>query len=180
MTMWKSLVAGAGLALTVCSGTAFAQISGQSGPIQIEADRLDFLDREGKAIYLGNVDAVQGDARIRAEKLTIFFEQKADGGASSATGLGGSVGEVRSLLAEGTVYYMTPTENAKGDRGVYDYAANTITLTGNVIVTRGENVIAGDTLVIDVDSGKSTVSANSKKKGERVKTVLITNSGDSN
>ena len=29
----------------------------QRGPIQIEADELTFLDKEGRAVYVGNVDA---------------------------------------------------------------------------------------------------------------------------
>ncbi len=175
--MWKSLVSASGLALALSFG-ASAQISATRGPIQIEADQLDFLDREGKAIYMGNVDAVQGEARIRAEKLTIFFEKKAEGESKESSAIGGSVGAVQKLLAEGTVYYMTPTEKAKGDQGVYDYKNNTIVLTGNVTLTRGENVIVGDKLVIDLDSGQSQVSADSKKKGERVRTVLITKDGE--
>ena len=77
--MLKSLVLAIGLsgALTFA---ASAQISGQRGPIQIEADQLDFIDSEARAVYVGNVDAVQGDARIRAEQLTIYFEQRSEDG----------------------------------------------------------------------------------------------------
>lgn len=174
--MWKSIVFASGLLMAGNLG-ATAQISGQSGPINIEADQLTFLDREGKAIYLGNVDAVQGDSRIRAEKLTIFFEKK-EGGGEENTSIGGGVGDVKSLLAEGTVYYMTPNEKAKGDRGVYDYASDTITLSGDVTVTRGNDVLAGDKLVIEVATGVSRFSSESKKKGERVRTVIFTNSGE--
>ncbi|OUY01008.1 MAG: lipopolysaccharide transport periplasmic protein LptA [Hyphomonadaceae bacterium TMED5] len=170
--MLKSLVLAIGLsgALTFA---ASAQISGQRGPIQIEADQLDFIDSEARAVYVGNVDAVQGDARIRAEQLTIYFEQRSEDG-SSATALGGNVGDVQRLVAEGEVFYLTPTERARGDRGVYDYSTDTITLTGNVTVTRGENVIAGDTLVVDVANGISRVSSESRARGERVRTVIIT------
>ena len=170
--MLKSLVLAIGLsgALTFA---ASAQISGQRGPIQIEADQLDFIDSEARAVYVGNVDAVQGDARIRAEQLTIYFEQRSEDG-SSATALGGNMGDVQRLVAEGEVFYLTPTERARGDRGVYDYSTDTITLTGNVTVTRGENVIAGDTLVVDVANGISRVSSESRARGERVRTVIIT------
>lgn len=175
--MWKSLVSASGLVMAL-TFSASAQISGQSGPINIEADQLEFLDREGKAVYLGNVDAIQGDARIRAEKLTIFFDQDTPGSSDSGDSIGSNVGAVKSLLAEGSVYYMTPSEKAKGDRGVYDYDSDTITLTGNVTVTRGDNVIAGDNLVIEVASGVSRFTSDSKKKGERVRTVIVTNGGE--
>ncbi len=169
--MWKSVILAPVLAAVFASG-ASAQLSRQSGPIQIEADRLDFLDKEATAVYMGNVDAVQGDARIRAEKLTIFFEknQGDDGGG----GLGSGVGDVQRLVAEGEVFYMTPQEKAKGDRGVYNYQDDTITLTGNVTLTRGENVIVGDRLVVDISEGRSRMESDSRAKGERVRTVIIT------
>ncbi len=170
--MLKSLVLATGL-MTALTFSASAQLSGQRGPIQIEADQLDFIDSEARAVYIGNVDAIQGDARIRAERLTIYFEQRSEDG-SSATALGGNVGDVQRLVAEGEVYYLTPSERARGDSGVYDYEADTITLTGNVTVTRGENVIAGDQLVVDLANGRSTVTSEGRTQGTRVRTVIIT------
>lgn len=169
--MWKSLIV-AGAVATALTAQASAQISGQSGPIQIEADQLNFLDRQGRAVYVGNVDAIQGDARIRAEKLTIFFEQNENADNSSA--IGGSVGAVQRMVAEGEVYYMTPGERAKGDRGEYNYRNDTITLTGNVTLTRGENVIVGDELVVDLANGRSTVTSEGRTQGTRVRTVIVT------
>ena len=173
--MWKSalIVSGLSAGLTF---NASAQLSSTGGPIQIEADRLDFFDKQARAVYMGNVDAIQGDARIRAEKLTINFEKKEGEDASGA--LGSGVGDVKSLVAEGEVYYMTPGEKAKGDRGVYDYKKDTITLTGNVTLTRGENVIVGDTLIVDVQEGRSRVESESRRRGERVRTVIVTGGGD--
>ena len=69
---------------------------------------------------------------------------------------------------------MTPGEKAKGDKGVYDYKTDKITLTGNVTLTRGDNVIVGDRLIVDVVKGVSKVDSQSKKKGERVRTVIVT------
>ena len=174
--MLKSLVLATGL-MTALTFSASAQLSGQRGPIQIEADQLDFIDSEARAVYIGNVDAIQGDARIRAERLTIYFEQRSEDG-SSATALGGNVGDVQRLVAEGEVYYLTPSERPRGDRGVYDYEADTITLTGNVTVTRGENVIAGDQLVVDLANGRSTVTSEGRTQGTRVRTVIITDASE--
>ncbi len=161
--------------LVGCLGTfpVSAQISAQRGPIQIEADRLDVLDRENRAIYLGNVDAIQNDSRLRAKKLTVVFAASEPAAAGERVGVGAQFGDVEKLIAEGDVFYLTPGEKAKGDRGVYDYKSDTITLTGNVTVTRGENVIVGDTLEIRVSEGISTMSSNSKVAGQRVKTVIV-------
>lgn len=173
--MWKSVCTAAGLA-SVLTLSANAQLSAQRGPIQIEADELTFLDKEGRAIYVGNVDAVQGDARIRAEKLTIFFAKNE---ASGDGGIGSGVGDVERLVAEGEVFYMTPGEKAKGDRGEYNYQNDQILLTGNVTLTRGENVIVGDRLIVDIEDGRSRVESDSRARGERVRTVIVTQGNES-
>lgn len=170
--MMKSVCVAAGLA-SLLTFSASAQLSAQRGPIQIEADELTFLDKEGRAIYVGNVDAVQGDARIRAEKLTIIFAKK-EAAAGNSGGIGSGVGDVERLVAEGEVFYMTPGEKAKGDRGEYDYKKDQILLTGNVTLTRGENVIVGDRLIVDVAAGSSRVESDSRSRGERVRTVIVT------
>ena len=97
--MWKSVCVAGGLA-SLLTFNAAAQLSAQRGPIQIEADQLTFMDKEGRAVYMGNVDAIQGDARIRAEKLTIVFAKKESGGEG---GIGSGVGEVERLVADGEV-----------------------------------------------------------------------------
>ena len=84
------------------------------------------------------------------------------------------MGDVERLVAEGEVFYMTPGEKAKGDRGVYNYKNDQILLTGNVTLTRGENVIVGDRLIVDIEKGRSRVESNSRARGERVRTVIVT------
>ena len=39
----------------------FGAVGGGKEPIKIDADRLDVFDRENKAVFAGNVVAVQGD-----------------------------------------------------------------------------------------------------------------------
>ncbi len=34
-------------------------------------------------------------------------------------------------------------QNAQGDTGIFDMRANTVTLIGNVVVTRGQDVLRG-------------------------------------
>ena len=43
-------------------------------PISIDADKLDYFEKEGRAIYDGHVVVVQGDTRLTCSKLTIFME----------------------------------------------------------------------------------------------------------
>jgi lipopolysaccharide export system protein LptA len=69
---------------------------------------------------------------------------------------------------------VTPTQQAKGDHATYLADNNTITLTGNVILTQDKNVAAGDKLVIDRNTGHSTLTSAPGKGGtpNRVRAVL--------
>ena len=50
-------------------GSPFGAIGGGKEPIKIDADRLDVFDRENKAVFAGNVVAVQGDSTIRCSTI---------------------------------------------------------------------------------------------------------------
>jgi lipopolysaccharide export system protein LptA len=138
------------------SGAA-AQIGPQGGPIEVRATQLEALRDENRIIYSGAVDAVQGSTRIRANTLTIVCSP-AEGAEAGAPAAG--CGEVERMIAEGDVYYITPEEKVRGDRAEYDYVNDTITVTGDVILTRGdEGVINGRRLVIEVATGRAVVTS---------------------
>ena len=58
-------------ALTMSAATAVAQVSGEGGPIRVNADRSEVLDKERKVILIDNVDITQGTARLLADIVTI-------------------------------------------------------------------------------------------------------------
>jgi lipopolysaccharide export system protein LptA len=45
-------------------------VSNSKDPINIDADKLEVFDREQKAVFIGNVVAVQGDSTLKASRLT--------------------------------------------------------------------------------------------------------------
>ncbi|MEL7130065.1 MAG: LptA/OstA family protein [Pseudomonadota bacterium] len=154
---------------------AVAQLSPDGGPIQINADRLDVLERENKATYVGNVDVLQASARLRSDKLTINFKSSGEG---RQGGVGGSFGAPDTMVAEGEVFYVTPDLKARGDRGVYTADTDTVLLTGNVILERGEDIAVGECLTLEISAGKSTLGCGAD--GDRVITQITpTNPGDS-
>lgn len=165
-------------AMALQAAPAAAQIGKAGGPVDIESDQLQVIDAERKAVFSGNVDAQQGDARLKSRVLTVFFANAAEKTGSQTAGeaLGASFGEIERLIADGDVLYLTATERARGDYGVYEMKTDTITLTGNVIVTRGDNVIKGDKMTIEVASGKTTITSNTQtaggKKPPRVRGVF--------
>ena len=51
----------------------------------------------------------------------------------------------------------SPSERARGDFGIYDLDRKLITLIGNVRLVRGDNLVNGSRLVIDLDSGRAVI-----------------------
>lgn len=140
------------LALTGLTPAAAAQLSREGGAIEITADRGELDDVQRRATYIGDVDVIQGDARLRAKKVVISYSQRE--AAADAGGVGSSVGDIRTITADEDVYYITSREKVKADNGVYNAENETITLIGNVRVTNADGVIAGEKLEIDINSGR--------------------------
>ncbi len=151
------------------SSTSVSGSPGFAGnqPVDITADSLDSFREQHLTIYKGNVEAIQGNARIRTPQLDIYSAAKPNNPNAPSTP-GQSFGGIERMEAAGPVYYVTPTETAKGDHGTYLKLPDTITLTGNVILTQDKNVLTGEKLVIEQKTGHSTLTNNSG----RVRTII--------
>ncbi len=141
-------------------------------PYDITADQSDLFNEERRQVYKGNVDVIQGADRLRTPQLTVFFAKKdpnlAPVKAAPAPGSAASTfGKVERMEAEGPVYYITPTQNAKGDHGTYLASDDTITLTGNVVLVQDKNVGNGDKLVIEKSTGHATLYSGASSKRVR-------------
>ena len=142
-----------GFLVALATWPSFAQTlrHDETKPIEITADSLEVAQEEQVATFIGNVDAVQGDLVLSAQSLKVFYEGKSD-----AVGLAaGTGGKINQIEASGDVILSSPEETAEGDVGVYDVPSQLITLTGHVVLTRGENVLHGEHLELDLATGKS-------------------------
>jgi len=134
-------------------------------PISIDADKLDYFDKEQKAIYTGNVVAVQGDSRLTCAKLVIFLAKTEPQGAAAAatpappadSGVGTGGSQVKHMDATGPVTMVSKTQVATGDRGSYDKEQNKVWLFGNVTLSDSGNVTKGDKLTYDLTTGEAVV-----------------------
>ena len=62
-------------------GSPFGGMGGDSKePIKIDANKLDVLDKDNKAVFSGNVVAVQGETTVRCSVMTVFYEGRGQGG----------------------------------------------------------------------------------------------------
>ena len=147
------------LALTAALATAaFAQVKQEqpvsalkghnsNAPVDVTAERIEVQDRADRAVFAGNVHAVQQDLTLDTPRLTVAY----------SAGTGGSNVQIHRLDAVGGVVVKSPSETAKGDIGIYDLDRKLITLIGNVQLDRENNQVMGQRLVIDLDSGRAVV-----------------------
>jgi lipopolysaccharide export system protein LptA len=139
-------------------------------PIQIDAGSLELRDKDKAATFKDNVKVVQGDTTMRCKTLVVFYEggAGASGGStppkstmtSATPGPGGS-SAIRRLEAKGGVTVTQKDQTVTGETGEFDMKSNTVTMRGNVILTKGENVLRGDSLIVDMTTGVSRVESNS-------------------
>jgi lipopolysaccharide export system protein LptA len=147
----------------------FGMVQGENKdqPVQIEAATLEVRDKSKQAIFSGNVTVVQGDTTMKCQSLVVFYGQEvgiAGGGeAASAAkptpGMPQGAQNIRRIEARGGVTVMTKDQNASGDLGIYDLKSKTITLSGNVVVSQGQNVIHGERVVVDTTTGNARVES---------------------
>ena len=175
------LLCAASLAL---GAPATAQLAQGSGPIDFSANSLELVDAQHQAIWRGDVDAIRGTNRLRSDVLNIYFANKPGEETASASSQGAAPGrnwgKVDHMVAEGHVYFISPTQNARSDHAVYELTPDTITMTGDVIVVQGQSVIHGEKLIIDVRSGHATMAAadGARASSGRVRGIFYPNEAD--
>jgi len=143
----------------------------QNEPVHIEAATLEVSDKHKVATFSGKVRVQQGDTTMRCESLVVFYEQ--ENGAGGATGRTmttdtpgpGGQQKIKRLEARGNVVVVQKGERATGNLGVFDMKTNTVTLTGNVVMTQGRNVLRGERLVVDLTTGVSRVESGKNGRG---------------
>ena len=116
-------------------------------PVDVTADRIEVQDRADRALFVGNVHATQAELTLQTQRLTVAY--------SSKSGAGGV--QIHRLDAAGGVTVRSPSETARGEFGIYDLDRKLITIIGDVQLTQGSNVVSGQRLVINLDSGRAVI-----------------------
>ena len=99
----------------------------------------------------GRAEVVQGQNRLRADAINGI----------------GTNNQVNRIEASGNVYFVTPDQTIRGDRAVYTLASNEVVVTGDVILTQGQNVLTGGRLVYNTrtESARMEGSSNGRIRG---------------
>jgi lipopolysaccharide export system protein LptA len=180
--VWGAALAAGAAVAALAAGAAHAQLSSNpnKGPIDISADSVDVRDPQHLVIYKGRVEALQDQDRLRTDLLNIYYKQapkpagapKPSASAPASNAGGADFGAIDHMEAIGNVYFVTPQQVAKGDKAVYTADNDTIVVTGDVVLTQGENVGRGSRLVINLATGNSTLEGGGDGPSGRPRTVV--------
>ena len=140
------LLAGGIAALSFGSVAGAQTIAGfnSNQPVNYAADRIELQDRQNRVVLSGDVVIQQGDLRLTAARTTVAH--------SDAGTL-----RIQRIDATGGVTVTRGNERASGNAAVYDFNRRVIVLSGNVALRRGGDTLDGGRLVIDLNSGLSSV-----------------------
>lgn len=113
-------------------------------PVTYDAGKFVLDDRANQAIFSGGVVVNQAGLRIQSDRMLVNFT---DAGQL----------EIQRITATSGVVITRGDERASGDNAIYDFGRRIITMAGNVRLRRGADTLNGGRLVIDLDSGVSTI-----------------------
>jgi lipopolysaccharide export system protein LptA len=143
MSMTRTLtIAAAATALLALPtlGGAQTPVNSSDQPISFSADGGEYV---GNAVTLrGRAELIQGENRLRADTVTGLNQ----------------TGESR-IEASGNVYFVTPEQTIRGDNAIYTTADDMILVTGEVILTQGQNVLTGSRLTYNVRTQSARIEA---------------------
>ena len=159
-------------------------------PIAITADNLEVQQNQQVATFTGKVEAVQGDMRLKADTLKVFYRQGGgqNGPAPQRPGqaarpaqpaatpdtVGGN--SISRIEAYGNVFVSSPEETGTGEKGVYDVDKRTVVLEGaSVVLTRGQSVLKGQRMTMNLDTGQSVMQV---APGQRVQGLFVPGTQD--
>lgn len=120
-------------------------------PVEVAADQLSVDQAAGTAVFAGNVDVRQGELRMTAGRVQVEY---AEGG-----------GAIVRLHATEGVTIANAADAAQSREAVYTIATGAVVMTGDVLLTQGQNAISGQKLTLDLKAGTGVMEG-------RVQTVF--------
>ena len=125
--------------------------------IEIIAESMEWDKQKGQAIAKGNAKAVKGDTIITANQIIAIMNSNSE------------TQKIVRLLANGNVEFSNGYQLATGNNAVYNLDKNEIIIKGNVNLKREENIIKGDKLIIDFETGLSKMLGSTSEDKVKMK-----------
>lgn len=155
-TLTIAMLCLAGAAQAQGTEVAFGAVQQDTSlPVEVSADALSVSQNDGSALFTGNVVIGQGEMRLSAPRVLVFYTEGQSG--------------VERLEATGGVTLVNGDQAAEADTAEYEVNRGTIRMLGNVLLTQGANTLVSDSMDVDLEAGTALMNG-------RVRTVF--QSGD--
>lgn len=129
----------------------------KNAPVVVDADSLDSFQKQGLAIFKGNVIARQNNSVQYADKMEVYTDSKTD--------------RVERVVSTGNIRIITrDCRMGTAERAEYYDAEQRVVLIGNARVWRDDNVVTGERITIFLAEDRSVVEAG--KEGGRVRGIF--------
>lgn len=138
---------------------------GSDAAIEVEADKLEVTEtaEERVSVFTGNVTVQRGGTVLTASTITIHSDPGAPASGKEAFNL---------IEAEGGVRVTESGQTATGDSATFNMKTQIATISGNVVLSQGRNVLTGARLVVDLNSGVARVEQGA---GGRIRGIFTPN-----
>lgn len=164
-------------------------------PIHVEANKMTSTEKSNSVVFSGDVDAKQGDVRIRADEMTVFYNEMDSGNKgkdkdkdkkkAAQPAEKKTTQQVDKLICIGNVEVTRGEWLGTGKKMVYLSKERQVILTDNAKAWQGQNMVSGDKIIYYLDEGRSEVISNkpttatgesdTKKKPSRVNMTIMQN-----
>jgi len=129
---------------------------GKGGPVIVDSDSLESIQKEGLSVFKGNVVAKQNNSVQYADRMEVYMDSKTD--------------RIERVVSTGNVRIITrDCRMGTASRTEYYDAEQRVVLIGNARVWRGADIVTGERITIYLAEDRSLVEGG---KQERVKAIF--------
>ncbi len=135
---------------------------GKNGPVVVDSDSLESMQKEGLSIFKGNVVAKQNNSVQYADRMEVYTDAKSD--------------RIERVVSTGNVRIITrDCRMGTASRTEYYDAEQRVVLIGNARVWRESDVVTGERITMYLAEDRSLVEGG---KQERVKAIFYPSGSD--
>jgi lipopolysaccharide export system protein LptA len=128
----------------------------KNGPVVVDSDSLESMQKEGLSVFKGNVVAKQNNSVQYADRMEVYTDSKTD--------------RIERVVSTGNVRIITrDCRMGTAGRAEYYDAEQRVVLIGNARVWKGNDIVTGERITMYIAEDRSLVEGG---KQERVKAVF--------
>lgn len=137
------------------------------GQVLTATERFEYFTQQSKLVAIGNAKIVRPAETLESENMTAWFKDGQD------------TRELSRAEADGNVVITTAEEKITGNKGIYQKDENKAEILGDVVITRGPNILKGTRAELDLLTNISRIFGGETSDGDtRVRGTFYPDSAD--